>query len=249
MNHTQQCPRRGDRLRDDRYRPRAHAVDRGVRRRGRRGERRGPAAGRECRPAGRRGADPAGPVRADRGDDVDAVLVASSEDTHEKFALACLDAGCCAGEKPLATTTEACLRVVEAEAEVARRLVQVGYMRRFDPSYAEMKRALDSGRIGQALFPHCVHCNLEYLPFYDLRAGHRDRGARHRRRPLAVGQEIRPATVQPAALEPGPRGVPGPAVPGAADQGRCLGQRRDLRKRPAATTCAPSWSASPERCR
>jgi myo-inositol 2-dehydrogenase/D-chiro-inositol 1-dehydrogenase len=106
------------------------------------------------------------------GDDrVDAVLVASSEDTHEQFVLACQDAGkpvLC--EKPLATTPEACLRVVEAEVAVGRRLVQVGFMRRFDPSYTEMKRLLDSGQLGDPLFLHCLHRNADYPPFYDSSA-------------------------------------------------------------------------------
>jgi myo-inositol 2-dehydrogenase/D-chiro-inositol 1-dehydrogenase len=43
----------------------------------------------------------------------------------------------------------------------------VGFNRRFDPSYVEMKRLLDAGEIGQALFLHCVHRNLDYPPFYD----------------------------------------------------------------------------------
>ena len=44
-------------------------------------------------------------------------------------------------EKPLATTQEACLRIVEAEVAAGRRLVQVGYMRRYDAAY----RALQGG--------------------------------------------------------------------------------------------------------
>ena len=48
-------------------------------------------------------------------------------------------------EKPLATTAEASLLVAEAEAASGRRLVQVGFMRRFDPAYAAMKRELDDG--------------------------------------------------------------------------------------------------------
>jgi myo-inositol 2-dehydrogenase/D-chiro-inositol 1-dehydrogenase len=99
---------------------------------------------------------------------VDAVLIASSEDTHEKFVLACLEAGkpvLC--EKPLAPSAAECLRVVEAEVTLGRKLVQVGFMRRFDPSYMEMKQILDSGRIGYALFLHCIHRNADYPPRYD----------------------------------------------------------------------------------
>ena len=99
---------------------------------------------------------------------VDAVLVASSEATHEAFVQACLRAGkpvLC--EKPLAPTAQECLRVVETEVALGRRLVQVGFMRRFDPSYGEMKRILDSGQIGAALFLHSIHRNGEYPPGYD----------------------------------------------------------------------------------
>ncbi|MDF3307199.1 Gfo/Idh/MocA family oxidoreductase [Rhodococcus sp. T2V] len=100
--------------------------------------------------------------------DIDAVLVASTEETHEQFVLACLAAAkpvLC--EKPLAPTAEACLRVVEAEAQVGRKLVQIGYMRRFDPSYVEMKRVLDSGQLGEALFLHAVHRNAGYPDRYE----------------------------------------------------------------------------------
>ena len=54
--------------------------------------------------------------------------------------LACIAAGkpvLC--EKPLATTAEACLHVVEAEVAAGRRLVTVGFMRRFDPGYEELR--------------------------------------------------------------------------------------------------------------
>lgn len=103
--------------------------------------------------------------------EVDAILVASSEATHETFVRACLRAEkpvLC--EKPLAPTTQECLRVIEAEEALGRRLVQVGFMRRFDPSYVEMKRVLDSGRIGPALFLHSIHRNAEYPPGYDSEA-------------------------------------------------------------------------------
>lgn len=99
--------------------------------------------------------------------DVDAVLIASPDDTHEDLVVACIDAGkpvLC--EKPLAATAEGCLRVVEREVSAGRRLVQLGYMRRFDPAYGEMKRALDTGHVGRALLLHCVHRNTSALPYF-----------------------------------------------------------------------------------
>ena len=80
--------------------------------------------------------------------------------THEDFTLACLEAGkpiLC--EKPLAIDAEASLRVVEAEAALGRRLVHVGFMRRFDPGYAALKARLDAGEVGAALVVHCAHRN------------------------------------------------------------------------------------------
>lgn len=91
---------------------------------------------------------------------VDAVLVASPDSTHAALAIACLDAGkpvLC--EKPLAPTAAECLEVLKRETALGRRLVTVGYMRRFDPGYVEMKRRLDSGELGAALIMHCVHRN------------------------------------------------------------------------------------------
>jgi myo-inositol 2-dehydrogenase/D-chiro-inositol 1-dehydrogenase len=101
------------------------------------------------------------PVELIRDEAVDAVLVASSDATHEEFVLACLDAGkpvLC--EKPLAPTVEGCERIVDAEAAVGRPLVSVGFMRRYDPGLRELKDALDSGRIGAPLVLHCVHRNV-----------------------------------------------------------------------------------------
>jgi myo-inositol 2-dehydrogenase / D-chiro-inositol 1-dehydrogenase len=93
--------------------------------------------------------------------DVDAVLVASPDETHGALVLACLDLEkpvLC--EKPLAKTIQECLKVIERENALGRRLVTVGYMRRFDPGYVEMKRRLDEGELGAALIMHCVHRNV-----------------------------------------------------------------------------------------
>ncbi len=93
--------------------------------------------------------------------EVQAVVIASPDATHAGYALACLAAGkpvLC--EKPLAATAAEGLQVVEAEIAAGRRLVQVGFMRRFDAAYGEMRRALDAGHIGDAVVLHNVHRNL-----------------------------------------------------------------------------------------
>ena len=100
--------------------------------------------------------------------DVDAIVVCSWGPTHEKYVLAAIAAGkpvfC---EKPLATTRDACLRIVEAEAAHGSRLVQVGYMRRYDIAYRELKKVLDAGDIGAPLMMHCAHRNASVPSHYE----------------------------------------------------------------------------------
>ena len=99
---------------------------------------------------------------------VDAVVVCSWGPTHEQYVLAAIAAGkpvfC---EKPLATTQEACLRILEAEAAHGSRLVQVGYMRRYDASYRALKSVLGTGQIGAPLMMHCAHRNASVPGFYE----------------------------------------------------------------------------------
>jgi myo-inositol 2-dehydrogenase/D-chiro-inositol 1-dehydrogenase len=98
---------------------------------------------------------------------VDAVVVCSWGPTHEQYVLASIAAGkpvfC---EKPLATTAAAALRIVHAEVAAGRRLVQVGYMRRYDAAYRALKRVVDSGAIGAPLMMHCAHRNASVPSFY-----------------------------------------------------------------------------------
>ncbi len=63
-------------------------------------------------------------------------------------------------EKPLAPTSAECLAVIDAEVRGGKRLVQVGFMRRFDPAYCDMKAVLDSGTIGKPLMFHNFHRNV-----------------------------------------------------------------------------------------
>ncbi|MES4903335.1 MULTISPECIES: Gfo/Idh/MocA family oxidoreductase [unclassified Streptomyces] len=92
--------------------------------------------------------------------EVDAVLVTSWGPTHAEHVLGAIAAGkpvfC---EKPLATTAEDCLRIVDAERAHGARLVQVGFMRRFDVGYRQMKEVIAGGALGAPLVVHCAHRN------------------------------------------------------------------------------------------
>jgi len=103
---------------------------------------------------------------ADEG--IDAVVVTSWGGTHEEYVLAGIQAGkhvfC---EKPLATTREACERIVDAEVAAGRRLVMVGFMRRFDRGYQAMKQTVARGDIGVPLLFHSAHRNPAVPPGVD----------------------------------------------------------------------------------
>ena len=103
---------------------------------------------------------------ADAG--VDAVVLATPGPTHEKQLLACIENDkpvLC--EKPLTTDVATSLDVVKREAEHGRRLIQVGFMRRFDHEYAQLKALLDSGDLGRPLVLHCAHRNPAVPPSFD----------------------------------------------------------------------------------
>jgi myo-inositol 2-dehydrogenase/D-chiro-inositol 1-dehydrogenase len=92
--------------------------------------------------------------------DVDAVVIASPDFTHVDLVLACLRAGkpvLC--EKPLALSAEEASSVVDAEVSMGRRLVQVGFNRRFDPGFRDLKQSIDDGSLGNVRVLHGIHRN------------------------------------------------------------------------------------------
>ena len=102
----------------------------------------------------------ADPIELIHDDSVDAVLIASPGFVHEEQLLACIEQGKYAlCEKPLTMDAESSRRILEAERAAGKPLVQVGFMRRFDPEYAAMKQMLDSGDLGRLLLLHNVHRN------------------------------------------------------------------------------------------
>lgn len=91
--------------------------------------------------------------------EVDAVLVTSWGATHEPYVLAAIATGkpvfC---EKPLATTAAGAHRIVDAEVAHGKRLVQVGFMRRYDAGYVALKDAVQQ-HTGAPILVHAAHRN------------------------------------------------------------------------------------------
>jgi myo-inositol 2-dehydrogenase/D-chiro-inositol 1-dehydrogenase/scyllo-inositol 2-dehydrogenase (NAD+) len=78
----------------------------------------------------------------------DCVLVVTPTFTHSEIAVAAAEAGAhifC--EKPMAISLEECDRMLEATRRNGVKLM-LGFVRRFQPSYQEMKRRVDAGLIG-----------------------------------------------------------------------------------------------------
>src|SRR5215218_6297156 len=103
-----------------------------------------------------------------RDKNVEAVVIASPDPTHAPLVKECLRLEkpvLC--EKPLADSAEAALKVVEAEAELGRKLVQVGFMRRYDPQHVAAKEALDSGSVGAPVVFKGWHRNADLDPGID----------------------------------------------------------------------------------
>jgi myo-inositol 2-dehydrogenase/D-chiro-inositol 1-dehydrogenase len=91
--------------------------------------------------------------------DLDGLVIASPEDTHEELVMAAFGQGTrvlC--EKPLAVGSKACERIVDAEVSLGRRLLQLGLMRVYDP--AHMQLAAEVAELGTLHHIRCVHRNV-----------------------------------------------------------------------------------------
>ncbi|MFC7388341.1 Gfo/Idh/MocA family protein [Sphaerisporangium rhizosphaerae] len=113
----------------------------------------------------------AGRVGALVGDafQTDAVVVATPTSTHAELILRACEAGVpvfC--EKPVAPTIEETTRVLRA-ADRSGVLVHIGFQRRFDAGYAEARRALAGGELGDLHRVHMLTADprppaAEYIP-------------------------------------------------------------------------------------
>lgn len=83
-------------------------------------------------------------------DTIDAVLIATSTDTHSGLIEAATAAGkAVLCEKPVDLSLERA-RACQANAARSGKPVMIGFNRRFDPNFAALKQALDGGEIGKA---------------------------------------------------------------------------------------------------
>jgi myo-inositol 2-dehydrogenase/D-chiro-inositol 1-dehydrogenase len=116
--------------------------------------------------AGRAGGAPSGSAEALIADDeVDGIVIAAPDPLHEPLTLACIAAGKpVLLEKPIASTLEGGRRVVDAEVVVGRRLVQVGFMRRYDPAYLALRDVVAGCSFGTVRAAHCIHRNTSSHP-------------------------------------------------------------------------------------
>jgi myo-inositol 2-dehydrogenase/D-chiro-inositol 1-dehydrogenase/scyllo-inositol 2-dehydrogenase (NAD+) len=83
--------------------------------------------------------------------DFDAVVITTPTFTHAEIAAKAASSGksiLC--EKPMALTLDECDRMIEAASQ-KQVVLQIGFMRRFDPPFVEAKKQIDAGLIGRPL--------------------------------------------------------------------------------------------------
>lgn len=100
------------------------------------------------------------PLECLTGVDIDAAVVATADATHQQLVEACIARGIYAlCEKPLTLSADESLRLVRAERASGRRLVQVGFMRRYDTGYRHIHDSVRSGRVGEPVLIRQRHHN------------------------------------------------------------------------------------------
>ncbi|GHC62975.1 Gfo/Idh/MocA family protein [Streptomyces cinnamoneus] len=155
------------------------------------------------------------PAAAMASADVDAVLVASPGPAHEAALLAAFEHDLpvlC--EKPLTPDAASALRVVQAETRLGHRRVQVGFMRRYDAEFRQLKALLDGGGLGRALMLHCTHRNASTPPGFTSRMTINDSVVHEIDvTRWLLGQEITAVTVlRPAPSGDAPAGLSDPQL-------------------------------------
>ncbi|MGH8894098.1 MAG: Gfo/Idh/MocA family protein [Actinomycetes bacterium] len=108
------------------------------------------------------------------GDRLDAVIVATPDHTHESIVVDFLEAGVAVfAEKPLATSTEACDRILAAARRTRTRLY-VGHNMRHMPVVTTMRDLIAHGAVGEVRAVWCRHFVGDGGDYY-FRDWHADR--------------------------------------------------------------------------
>ena len=103
--------------------------------------------------------------------EVDAVLIATPGFLHAPVLQPALEAGLpilC--EKPLTPDSNSSYEIVKAEVATGKKLIQVGFMRRFDGGYRTIRAAVESGMAGELLQLECEHINPDVPESYTGRS-------------------------------------------------------------------------------
>jgi myo-inositol 2-dehydrogenase/D-chiro-inositol 1-dehydrogenase len=96
---------------------------------------------------------------------VDAIIIASPDPLHvEHLRLAIASRKRILCEKPIATNIEDARAIAEEireyETSIGKRMINFGFMRRFDPAYREVKRLIETGEFGQPTFFRTITRNV-----------------------------------------------------------------------------------------
>jgi myo-inositol 2-dehydrogenase / D-chiro-inositol 1-dehydrogenase len=105
-----------------------------------------------------------------KSDEVTAVMVTVPASLHTDVILTAIEAGKPVfSEKPMADSAAECREIVEAEVAVGKRLVQVGFMKRYDRQINQIKEMIASGDLGAPLIVKAAQRSekiSEIYPYY-----------------------------------------------------------------------------------
>jgi predicted dehydrogenase len=84
---------------------------------------------------------------------LDAITVVTPDPFHADIAVTALEMGCHVMlEKPMATTMEDCLRIIETLGKHPDRLLAIDYHKRYDAYHIEIEKAVREGELGKVLY-------------------------------------------------------------------------------------------------
>ena len=96
---------------------------------------------------------------------MDAVVIASHDSVHAEQVVAAVRAGkAVLCEKPLAPTLAEGRQVLRDIGSTGEALLSLGFMRRFDPGYVQLRQAIDDGTIGPPVLVHNISRGVSGAP-------------------------------------------------------------------------------------